>query len=42
MAPRRIHSVRDLKRADEGRIHYLAHFDPLSGLPNRTSFHGAP
>ena len=37
---RRIYSVRDLseKRADEGRIHYLAHFDPLSGLPNRTSF----
>jgi len=37
---RRIYSVRDLseKKADEGRIHYLAHFDPLSGLPNRTSF----
>ena len=37
---RRIYSVRDLseKKADEGRIHYLAHFDPLSGLPNRMSF----
>jgi diguanylate cyclase (GGDEF)-like protein/PAS domain S-box-containing protein len=35
-----IYSVRDLteKKAAEGRIHYLAHFDPLTGLPNRSSF----
>ena len=37
---RRIYSVRDLseKKADERRIHHLAHFDQLSGLPNRTTF----
>jgi diguanylate cyclase (GGDEF)-like protein/PAS domain S-box-containing protein len=35
-----IYSVRDLteKKSAEGRIHYLAHFDPLTGLPNRSSF----
>ncbi len=40
LGTRRIYSVRDLSesKAAEGRIHFLAHFDPLSGLPNRTSF----
>ena len=35
-----IYSVRDLteKKSAEGRIYYLAHFDPLTGLPNRSSF----
>jgi len=35
-----IYSVRDLteKKSAEGRIHYLAHFDALTGLPNRSSF----
>jgi diguanylate cyclase len=35
-----IYSVRDLteKKSAEGRIHYLAHFDPLTGLPNRSAF----
>lgn len=36
----RVYSVRDLteKKTAEGRIHYLAHFDALTGLPNRSSF----
>ncbi len=35
-----VYSVRDLteKKSAEGRIHYLAHFDALTGLPNRSSF----
>ena len=40
LAGSRVYSVRDLteKKSAEGRIHYLAHFDPLTGLPNRSSF----
>ncbi|MFZ5672783.1 MAG: bifunctional diguanylate cyclase/phosphodiesterase [Pseudomonadota bacterium] len=40
LAGSRVYSVRDLteKKMAEGRIHYLAHFDALTGLPNRSSF----
>src|SRR4029079_11500030 len=40
LAGSRVYSVRDLtdKKSAEGRIHYLAHFDALTGLPNRSSF----
>ncbi|QIG47091.1 EAL domain-containing protein [Nordella sp. HKS 07] len=40
LAGGRVYSVRDLteQKTAEGRIHYLAHFDALTGLPNRSSF----